>query len=99
MKAIIDANAENIRQNEWRLEQELIAEESGKGSLWKEIRALKFESLLAKLKSGEIKSIDALQAYQFAALKVNSRLNCIVHVSIIFTRLEKYFIAGSKFKL
>ena len=40
-----------------------------------------FKDLLAKLRAGEIKSVDVLHAFQYKALQVNPDLNCVVNVS------------------
>ena len=36
-----------------------------------------FQDLNSCLKSGEVRAVDAVRAYQWAALKANSRLNCV----------------------
>ena len=47
------------------------------------ITSLKYflKELLAKLRAGDIKSVDALHAFQYKALQVNPDLNCVVNVS------------------
>ena len=44
-----------------------------------------FKKLLAKLRAGEVSSVDALHAFQYKALQVNPDLNCVVHVSYEIT--------------
>ena len=39
------------------------------------------QELLAKLRAGDITSVDALHAFQYKALQINPDLNCVVNVS------------------
>merc|ERR1712029_148681 len=38
---------------------------------------MSYKDLNSSLKSGEVRAVDAVRAYQWAALKANSRLNCV----------------------
>ena len=39
------------------------------------------QELLAKLRAGDITSVDALHSFQYKALQINPDLNCVVNVS------------------
>jgi len=66
-----------VHNEEQSLENRLADLEVINGELWTQINLMSYKDLNSSLKSGEVRAVDAVRAYQWAALKANSRLNCV----------------------
>ena len=50
------------------------------GKTWEEIRVMDFQTLLERLRSGGVKAIDVLHAFQWRAVHADDKLNCVTEV-------------------
>ena len=50
------------------------------GRLWSEITNTTFQALTTKLRSGEIRAVDVLHAFQWKSIQADAKLNCVTEV-------------------
>jgi len=77
LRQVIEEWRQQRKQEEKELEEKLAPLEEQQRELWDTIVHLSYKDLKSGLSSGEISALDALRAYQWSSLKVNTKVNCI----------------------